>query len=75
MVTAKRNYKATADLNLTTQFLVQYLTVLNTEAGPNFIIESVLPPQLEAYIRAYAIFEVSDAKQAAEERLKHGLSR
>lgn len=35
--------------------------MLDTEAGPNFVVESVLPPQLRARIRTYAIPDISDA--------------
>lgn len=62
MVMAKWNYKFFADLGLQTQFMARSLTVLDTGARPTFVIESVLPPQLEAQIRTHAILDISDAK-------------
>lgn len=38
MVIAKRNYKVYGDLGLYTQFMVHFLTVLDTGAGPNVIV-------------------------------------
>lgn len=46
MVMAKRNYMIDAGFGLHKKFTVGYLTVLDTGAGPDFVVKSVLPPQL-----------------------------
>ncbi|CAN8071373.1 unnamed protein product, partial [Agarophyton chilense] len=61
LVMAKRNYKVYADLGLHTQFMVRHLTVLDTGAGPNFIVESLLPPPLRSIIRSETVPDVLDA--------------
>lgn len=49
LVIAKRNYRVYVELGLLPQFMVIYLTALETGAGPKFIVESALPPQLKRY--------------------------
>lgn len=46
MIMAKQNYSFYADLGLHTKFIVRYLAVRGTRAGPNFVVVSGLPPQL-----------------------------
>lgn len=48
MVVANCNYKFYADLGLHNEFMLRYLTVLDTGAGPNFIVESGLPSAIES---------------------------
>lgn len=44
LVMANRNYKVYADLGLNTDFIVIFLTVLDTGANPNFVLESFVTP-------------------------------
>lgn len=44
MVVAKRKYKVFADLGLSPQYMVRHRSILDTGAGPNFIIEYMVPP-------------------------------
>lgn len=62
-VIAKSNYTAYTYLGLHTQFMVRYLRVPDTGAGPNFVVESVLLPQLQAQIRSHAIPAISLANK------------
>lgn len=41
--------------------MVRYLTVLDTGAGPNLIVESTLAPQLRSLIRFGTVPDVADA--------------
>ncbi|CAN8069907.1 unnamed protein product [Agarophyton chilense] len=41
--------------------MVRHLTVLDTGAGPNFVVEEVLPPALQSRIRRDHVPEVADA--------------
>lgn len=58
---AKRIYKVFANLALRKRVMVRYLTLLDTVAGPNFVVESVLPPQLQARVNTNAITDILDA--------------
>lgn len=58
MVVAKWNYKVYADLGLHTQVMVRYFTVLNTGAGPKFVVKSVLPLQLQTQVKTHAISDI-----------------
>lgn len=60
MVMAQRNYKVYADLGLHTQFMVQYYKLNDTETGPNFVVKSGLPAQLQAQIRANDTPDIAD---------------
>lgn len=58
---AKRNYKVYADLGVSDQYMVRQLSVLDTGAGPNFLVESLIPPHLRSRIRATPLVDIADA--------------
>lgn len=43
---AKQNIKVFADLGLSQQYMLRHLSIFDTGAGPNFIIESLLLPEI-----------------------------
>lgn len=58
---SKRNFNVYFNLGLLTQVMVRYLTVCDTEAVPNFVVESVLPQQLQEQVKTNALLDISYA--------------
>lgn len=63
MLIARRRSKVFDDLGLYTQYMVRHLSILDTGARPNFIMESLLPPEVRAHFRHGPFVNVADANK------------
>lgn len=59
MVMAERNYKVFADIGLSSQYMVHNLSILDTGAGSNCTIGSLLPPYIRAQVRQGPVIDIA----------------
>lgn len=62
MVTAKHNNKVYGDLVHSPQFMLRFLTVPDTGAGPKCFMEEALPPAVQCKISCSVFPDFVDAK-------------
>lgn len=67
---ARRNYKFYADLGLHTQLMVRFSTVLEPGAGPNFLVESILSPQVRSRVNTDVIPDISKTNNSLLKTIK-----